>query len=303
VIADLERRVASLAAEANLVRHSLQNLRERVEDTAGQYAATLKAQEFILHHAGEAQREVKHHLTSLVSHALRQVYGDTAYQFDIQFEVKRGNSEAEIVFIDEEGNVVSPGSSSGFGPVDVAAFALRISLWALSHPRPSGWFVMDEPFRCVDATAIQKVASVLVELAEGMGLHFIIVTHDEGLQALESVGIYRVSRARGKARVSVVELEQGESHADLLQDSADVERSGYPPSAVLPEGERGSQPVLRGGQSVLAATGKGQKPAPGGHRRGKRGTSAGPEAVSGKRQAQGCSEGPGGGPAEGDWSW
>ena len=70
---------------------------------------------------------------------------DDPYTLRVEFVEKRGKTECELWFAqtkeeEEEGNedgergrevLIDPLAGSGGGPVDVAAFALRIAIWSL----------------------------------------------------------------------------------------------------------------------------------------------------------------------------
>lgn len=135
--------------------------------------------------AQETQQQLEYHLNELVSLALLAVFGDDAYSLRMQFRINRGKTEAQPKFV-RNGKERTPMKSTGFGPVDVAAFFLRLTLWSLENPRRRGVFIYDEPFRHLNdpqgrlhAKAAQMVREASSRI--GQGLQIIIITQEHEL--------------------------------------------------------------------------------------------------------------------------
>lgn len=122
------------------------------------------------------QEKVHHRIAEVVSSCLSAVF-DEPYEFKIQFERKRGRTEACLRFV--RGSLeVDPLSASGGGMVDVAAFALRAAALMLHRPPLSRMVVLDEPFRFVSEEFQPRIRIMLEQLAEKLGLQVIMVTHN-----------------------------------------------------------------------------------------------------------------------------
>jgi len=130
--------------------------------------------------AQAVQQKAHEKISSVVSSCLTAVFNDP-YEFKIQFERKRGKTEARLVFV-RRGLEVDPLTASGGGVVDVAAFALRVACLVLHRPRLSRLVVLDEPFKFVSANYQDNVRAMLEELASDLGLQIIMVTHIETLE-------------------------------------------------------------------------------------------------------------------------
>lgn len=128
--------------------------------------------------AEEVQQTVHTRLAQVVSHALSSVF-DEPYQFDITFERKRNRTEAVLSFV-RDGETVDPMTASGGGVVDVASFALRLACLVLSQRRHL--LFMDEPMKFVSADLRPRVATMIQEMSEKLGVQFVIVTHDPEFQ-------------------------------------------------------------------------------------------------------------------------
>lgn len=126
------------------------------------------------------QEELEYRISDIVTAALAAVFPDP-YEFKLIFEIKRGKTEARPIFM-RDGKGIDPLTAAGGGVVDVAAFALRLSCYLIMRDRPQPLFVLDEPFRFVSREYQVKVADLLEELAERLGVQFLIVTHEEELE-------------------------------------------------------------------------------------------------------------------------
>jgi len=141
---------------------------------------TQDAQEILQLLAQAVQQQAHQKISGVVSSCLSAVFDDP-YEFRVQFDRKRGRTEASLQFVRQE-LVVDPLTASGGGIVDVAAFALRAACLMLHRPRLSKIILLDEPFKFVSAQYRENVRTMLEELAKDMGIQIIQVTHIEELE-------------------------------------------------------------------------------------------------------------------------
>lgn len=141
----------------------------------------IEAREYILKAAQLTQENLEKHLSEITTKALEIVFEEEAPKFIVKFVPKRNTSECEMYFSDDGINEMDPLDSCGFGAVDVASFALRISIWALGKSRPT--IIVDEPFRNLDSERMPRASEMVKILSEELGIQMIIVTHEEDLQS------------------------------------------------------------------------------------------------------------------------
>lgn len=134
-----------------------------------------QAQQLLQSIAAAVQQETHSRIASIVSRCLEAVF-DEPYEFHIDFEQKRGKTEAVLTF-QRGGIAVDPMTASGGGVVDVAAFALRLSCLLLTRPKLRKVLILDEPFRFVSKEYRPRVRQLMERLAEEMEIQFIVVTH------------------------------------------------------------------------------------------------------------------------------
>lgn len=167
----------------------LEKLKAREEQELERVALELKhsqdAREVLQLMAQAVQQQAHAKISAVVSRCLSAVFDDP-YQFQIQFEMKRGKTEASLRFVRRDLDV-DPLSAAGGGVVDVASFALRVACLVLSRPRLSRVLVLDEPLKYVSAQYQENVRSMLEQLSKDMGIQIVMVTHVEGLATGEVV--------------------------------------------------------------------------------------------------------------------
>jgi len=153
--------------EETEVKTTLESLRAKLVDLES-------TQAFLQQIAQDTQNQLKIHVEDIVQLAVDACFPGE-YRFVIDFEVKRGRTEAVLAF-EKAGARIDPLNASGGGVVDMAAFALRIAAWTLG--RTSNTVILDEPFRFISRDLQPRAAGILRELSERLGLQFIIVTHN-----------------------------------------------------------------------------------------------------------------------------
>jgi DNA repair exonuclease SbcCD ATPase subunit len=136
-----------------------------------------KARVIIQRVSQETQKNLEFHLSHLVTTALASVFPEQI-EFVARIEVRRGQTECDLLF-KEYGQEYDPLEGSGFGPVDVASFALRITFWSLNKNRPT--FVLDEPFRNVSPDLQHKVSDMLKMVSEKLGVQIVMISHQEDI--------------------------------------------------------------------------------------------------------------------------
>lgn len=117
-------------------------------------------------------------ISNLVTLALNSVSSEWPEEFVARVETRRNQMEVDLLF--KEHDVEQPPmESSGFGPVDVAAFTLRPSFWSLNKNRPT--MILDEPFRNVSPDLQHKVSQMLTLISKKLKIQFLIVSHADNI--------------------------------------------------------------------------------------------------------------------------
>lgn len=120
------------------------------------------------------QRAVQVQLGSITTSALEAVLNDDGYKFKMDFVNRRNNTECDLIF-ESDGHELKPFDDSGFGAIDIASFALRVSFWRFSKTR--NILLFDEPFRNLSRTEHRRMAEMVKRLCEAVGVQMIVVSH------------------------------------------------------------------------------------------------------------------------------
>ncbi len=173
------------------VEESLATLRERAEGID-------IAQALVQDVAKKTQDQLKMHIEDVVQLALDTCFPDE-FDFLLQYEAKRGQTEANLRFL-QDGEEVDPMTAAGGGVVDVASFALRIAAWSLSNT--DNVIILDEPFRYLSRDLQPKAGEILQRLSQDMGLQFVMVTHQQEMVDIAD-RVFSVEKKGGVSAVSV----------------------------------------------------------------------------------------------------
>jgi DNA repair exonuclease SbcCD ATPase subunit len=198
---------------------SLNNLRSKLDQQKGQKIQLLsqienaqlaikknkralrnheQAREVIREAGLKTQESLSFHISEITSLALEAVF-DEPYTLEVDFVQRRNKTECDLFFL-RDGERVNPMDASGGGAVDVAAFALRIASWSMSHPRNRNTIILDEPLKNLDEERIEKGSNMLKEVSEKLGIQFIIVTHEKALTSYADK-VFEVIIKNGKSIV------------------------------------------------------------------------------------------------------
>lgn len=132
-----------------------------------------EAQAFIQLIAKETQEQLKYNISDIVNLALDTCFPGE-YKFDVIFEIKRGRTEARLVFL-KNGIEIDPMTASGGGVVDLVSFALRISAWSLGNT--DNIIILDEPFRFLSKDLQSRAGEIMKRLSEKLKIQLVISTH------------------------------------------------------------------------------------------------------------------------------
>jgi len=151
--------------------------------------------------AKETQEQLEYKISELVSLGLSAIF-DNPYELKLEYEIKRGKTEANLLFKRGESQI-RPMLASGGGAVDVAAFGLRVAIWSLSQPRNRNTIILDEPFRFLSKAHQAKASTLLSEISKKLGIQIIMVTHNqEFIKSADKV--FLVKKENGISKVGVL---------------------------------------------------------------------------------------------------
>ena len=167
--------------------HQCKGIKTQLEKDIEQYASKKneledklklleQAQVFLQKVAQETQEHLKFQIEDIVNLALETCF-PSEYTFQILFNVSRGKTDAELVFLDQKTRrQIDPMNASGGGVVDLTCFALRVACYALEK-QVDNVIILDEPFRFLSRDLQERAGEILSKLSKKMNIQIIMVSH------------------------------------------------------------------------------------------------------------------------------
>lgn len=172
-IQTFRKKYDQMIGEHNLLQKQLEILQASLSAEENTLDIARKARAIIQTVAEQTQKQIEYHISNLVSLALASVFPDP-YEFKIQFVQRRNRTEADLIFIKDD-NEGTPIDVSGGGPLDVASFALRASIWSIKPTR--NVLILDEPFGFVSRDLQYKCSEMVKMISEKLNIQIIMVSH------------------------------------------------------------------------------------------------------------------------------
>ena len=158
------------------IQKDIESIENKLSDNKNNFNLLIDAQAFLQDVAQKTQSKLKLQIEDIVNLALETCFPNE-YEFRIDFNVSRGKTEAELIFLSKlTGNKIDPMNASGGGVVDLTSFALRIACYTLQY-NINNVIVLDEPFRFISRDLQDKSGQILKSLSQKLGLQIIMVTH------------------------------------------------------------------------------------------------------------------------------
>ena len=158
------------------IQKDIESIENKLSDNKNNFNLLIDAQAFLQDVAQKTQSKLKLQIEDIVNLALETCFRNE-YEFRIDFNVSRGKTEAELIFLSRlTGNKIDPMNASGGGVVDLTSFALRIACYTLQY-NINNVIVLDEPFRFISRDLQDKAGQILKSLSQKLGLQIIMVTH------------------------------------------------------------------------------------------------------------------------------
>ena len=136
-----------------------------------------QAREVIQTVAQKTLQNLEFRISNLGTLALKSVSPDFP-ELIARISMRRNQTEVDFLF--KEFDVEQkPLESSGYGAVNIACYALRVSFWSLDKNRPV--MILDEPFRDLSPDLQEKASDMIKMVSEKFDLQHVLVSHAEDL--------------------------------------------------------------------------------------------------------------------------
>jgi DNA repair exonuclease SbcCD ATPase subunit len=145
------------------------------------------------------QEQAQKSLSTLCTKALKAVF-DIDYDCQLEFVRKRNQVECNLKLMSPTGGTLDPEDQVGGGVIDLLSFAIRMACWSISNSRSEPFFVLDEPFRQVSETNIEKAGEFLRRISDQLGVSLLLITHSDRLAQVADT-VYLVEKRDGRSIV------------------------------------------------------------------------------------------------------
>lgn len=207
---DLQKTWERLKGQEAHIRNEARSARREVHSCDKTIKRIEEAAVILQTVAKQTQQELEYHLSEMVSLCLSSVF-DKPYEFKVEFVVRSERTEVDM-FFERDGNRVSPMDESGDGPLEVAAFALRLVLWNISRPRTRPLIILDEPFKSLHNDVRPKANAMIRLLSKKLGLQILMITHSDDL----AHGASKIFRVSLRNKISHVE-DSSKVHGKMIR--------------------------------------------------------------------------------------
>jgi Fe-S cluster assembly ATPase SufC len=159
-----------------------------------------EASKFLEELANTRRGAMKGKIETVVSEALKLIYGDT-YRVELTYGVRNSRSslDIEMVRTTPAGEVRRDLGGFGGGVADTISVPLRLMVLVGSR-QTDKVCVLDECWKHIDVGRIDLVGQFLRALSEKLGMQVVFCTHHLSLKAFAD-RTYDVSETGGKSRV------------------------------------------------------------------------------------------------------
>lgn len=197
MIKNLRKRVDMLSAEKSIIKKDLNTSLKKVKELRKQKEYAAKAHLILQTTAKKTQQQLEYKISELVTLSQQAVFKDS-YSLRLIYEMKRNKTEAQLIF-DRHGYQIDPLEEGGYGPVDVAGFSLRASLWSLRKSKLDNILILDEPFKNIndDSRRLhQNVAEMVSEVSKKLNLQILMTSQIPEMREIADV-VFEVKKKKG----------------------------------------------------------------------------------------------------------
>jgi hypothetical protein len=207
-IQSLRRELEQRKGKKSHLLTSIEVLQNRLKEKERDLCNHEKAREIIRKVGQMTQEQLRFRMSEIPTLALNSVFDDP-YELVVDFVPRRNRTECDLKFTraNWKGDVIDPIDNSGGGPIDVAAFALRVASLTMQRPRKRMTLILDEPGKMIKGEkANRRFLSMIQEVSRRLKLQVIMVS-DERIDRADIVAhadrVFEVTKVGGKSLIQI----------------------------------------------------------------------------------------------------
>ncbi len=172
----LRNKVERLKGQRDSIEDQIKNHKSDIKRLQKELRNHEKAREVIREVGLKTQKQLQYNISDITSTALNAVM-EEPYELDVQFVQRRNKTECDLYFV-RNGEKIDPMDGGG-GPVDIAAFALRVASWSIENPKSQPVLILDEPFKHLKGEeANRRMLDMVRKIAHKLGIQIIMVSDE-----------------------------------------------------------------------------------------------------------------------------
>lgn len=175
-IKELLIRLERKKGQKEQIEANIQSAETRLGELRKKIRTYEQAREIIKVVGLNTQKQLSYNISEITTMALTAVL-ENPYDLELDFVERRNKTECDIYF-SRGGDRIKPFEGGG-GPIDVAAFALRVASWSMDSPRSRNTLILDEPFKHLKGEeANKRMLEMVSEVSKKLGLQIIMVSDE-----------------------------------------------------------------------------------------------------------------------------
>lgn len=205
---NLRNKLEHRKGQRDQLQRSIDGIKKKITQDKRSFSRHERSLEIVKQVGLATQKQLEYHLSEQVSLAMEAVFDDP-YELKINFQEKRGQTEAELLFTRRDMEF-PPIGNAGEGAVNVASLALRIAYWTMRRDKKiRPLLILDEPFHRLKGTeANRRALAIIREISRKLGLQIIMIS-DERVSREDIISnadkVFHVSQNKtGISRVTVI---------------------------------------------------------------------------------------------------
>ena len=202
VLEDRKKELARKQAENDLLNRQMSEMEKKILGLVNDLEVGQEALSFLTELANTRRGTMKGKIETVVTEALRLIYGDT-YRVELTYGMKNNRSSLEIEMVRETpaGEVRRDMGGFGGGVADTISVPLRLMV-LVGSKQTEKVCILDECWKHIDVGRIDLVGQFLRTLAEKLGMQVIFCTHHQALRDYADK-VYDVSEKEAVSEVVV----------------------------------------------------------------------------------------------------
>lgn len=185
---NLDRRIS----ENDILNSQIQDLEKKILDNTRQLGCVKDALKIIEGLALDKRNGIKTGIETVVGEALKMLYGDE-YGFEMSYSEKNNRSCLEMRVSKQTKDGVVKRMMDGFGGGVSDSISIPLRMMVLKGSNTGDILILDEAFKHVDSSMIEKVGDFLKTISEKLDMQIILVSHHKPLLKYAEIGFHLIN--------------------------------------------------------------------------------------------------------------